>query len=122
MTVVLPSPLTQLAAADDAFTEVIVHINARIVSATQVRRKVNGWLVLEVGDRLLAGEPELLLGERLVWRVPVRWTSPTQGVLARTEISLLVDAATGEILADPSTAQEIQQHVAALARTLRAAA
>lgn len=122
MTIVLESSYAQPAATSEEFTDVIVHISARVVSATRARRKVNGWLVQQVGDRLLAGEPELTVGERLLWRVPVRWTSPIKGELARIDLSIIVDAATGEVMADDSTAQEIQQHVAAVAHTLRAAA
>jgi hypothetical protein len=110
------------AAADDEHAEVIVHIHARIVASVRVRRKVNGWLCLEVGDRMLAGEPELMIGDQLVWRVPVHWTSPTTGVRAQSVGHILVDAMTGELLAGPSTAREMQQRVAALAHSLRSAA
>jgi hypothetical protein len=122
MTVVLATIHTSPAAANEQFTDVIVHVNARVLSAAQVRRKVNGWLMLEVGDRLLAGEPELVLGEQLIWRVPVDWTSPSTGTLARTHLLVMVDAATGAILPDSPTPQEIESHVAALARTVRSAA
>jgi hypothetical protein len=103
-------------------TEVIVHIQARIVAAGLARRKVNGWLVMEVGDRLLAGEPELLVDDRLVWRVPVEWTSPTKGVLAQQVGQVLVDAVSGELIPNSPTPQEIERRVTALARSFRAAA
>ncbi|MCB0022926.1 MAG: hypothetical protein M9936_32410 [Caldilinea sp.] len=122
MTVLLASAQRSPTEGDDAFTDVIVHINARVVSAARVRRKVNGWLTMEAGDRLLAGEPELMLGERLIWRVPIRWTSPTQGVLARMELAILVDAASGDFAPGSPTSQEIEDHVATLARSLRSAA
>lgn len=121
MTVILPSASGANAAADDTHTEVIIHVHARIVASARVCRKVNGWLSLEVGDRMLAGEPELIAGDPLIWRVPIQWTSPTQGVLAESIAQVLVDAVTGEILASSPTAQEIQQRVAALAHTLRSA-
>jgi hypothetical protein len=104
--------------ADDDHAEVIVHIHARIVASTRARRAVNGWLCLEVGDRMLAGEPELLAGERLIWRVPVQWTSPTKGVLAQNVGQVMVDAVTGEILSSQETVQELQQHVTAFAHSL----
>jgi hypothetical protein len=118
---VILSPAHGMGAADSEHAEVIVHVHARIVTADKARRKVNGWLCLEVGDRMLAGDPELVVGDQLVWRVPLLWTSPTQGVLAQTVGPILVDALTGEILAGPSTAQEIQQRVAAFAHSLRSA-
>jgi hypothetical protein len=109
------------ASADDDLAEVIVHVHARIVTSAKARRTANSWLCLEIGDRLLAGEPELLVGDRLVWRVPVQWTSPTTGVLARSIGQIMVDAVSGEILANQATAQEIQQRVATIARTIRPA-
>ena len=122
MTVVLAATHTLPAGAGERFTDVIVHVNARVLSPAQARRKVNGWLALEVGDRLLAGEPELMLAEQLVWRVPVQWTSPTLGMLAHTNILILIDATTGDLLPDSPTPQEIEDHVATLAHTLRSAA
>jgi hypothetical protein len=121
MTVILPSAQATNGAADDEHTEVIVHVHARIVASIRARRKVNGWLCLEVGDRMLAGEPELIVGDQLIWRVPVQWTSPTQGVLAWSVGQVMVDAVTGEILAGLPTAQEIQQRVAGLAHSIRSA-
>ena len=119
MTVILPSAYAASAAADNDHTEVIVHVHARIVASVRARRKVNGWLCLEVGDRMLAGEPELIVGDQLIWRVPVQWTSPTQGVLAQSVGHIMVDAVPGEITSGSPTAQEIQQRVAALAHSIR---
>jgi hypothetical protein len=125
MTVVLfpsnPSGAATNPSSDD-HTEVFIHLHARIVTHAWARRKVNGWLCMEVGDRMLAGEPELLVGERLIWRVPVQWTSPTTGALAQFVDQILVDAVSGELLIDPSTAQELEQRVVALAHSLRTAA
>ncbi len=122
MTVLLATAQRTPPEGDDTFTDVIVHVNARVVSAARVRRKVNGWLAMEIGDRLLAGEPELMLGERLTWRVPIRWTSPTRGVLARMELAILIDATSGDFVPGSPTSQEIEDHVANLARSLRSAA
>lgn len=118
MSVILSSSQMSKTSADDEHAEVIVHIHARIIAPAKARRTVNGWLCLEVGDRLLANEPELLAGERLIWRVPVQWTSPTKGVLARNVGQVMVDAVTGEILSNQETIQELHQYVAAFARSL----
>jgi hypothetical protein len=119
MTVVLSSAQVTKASADDDLAEVIVHVHARIVAPARARRTANGWLCLEVGDRMLAADPELLVSDRLIWRVPVQWTSPTTGVLAQSVGQIMVDAVTGEILANQATAQEMQQRVAAIAQTIR---
>lgn len=121
MTIILSSVQPSHADAGE-HTEVIVHIQARILAAGLARRKVNGWLILEVGDRLLAGEPELLVDDRLVWRVPVEWTSPTKGVLAQQVGHVLVDAMSGDLIPNSATLQEIERRVTALAHSLRAAA
>jgi len=107
MTIILSS--VQPARTDAGeHADVIVHIQARVVAAGLARRKVNGWLITEVGDRLLAGEPELLVDERLVWRVPVQWASPTKGVLAQQVVQVLVDAVSGELMPNSPSAQEIR--------------
>lgn len=101
------------------YADIVLHVNARILSATRVRRKANGWLAMEAGDRLLAGEPELVIDEQLRWRVPVHWTSPTKGILAEHICELLIDAVTGEVPNQQSQIQEIQRRVDDAARSLR---
>ena len=118
MTVVLSSTQITKPGADDDQAEVLVHVHAHIVAPAKARRKVNGWLCLEVGDRMLAGEPELIVGEKLIWRMPVQWTSPTQGVLIQDVGQVMIDAVTGEIVSSQETIQEIQQRVAAFAHSL----
>lgn len=80
------------------FAKLSVHLDTQVFSAARIRRKVNGWLALEVGDRMLAGEPELVIDERLCWRVPLQWTSPTVGVLESRIAEVFVDATTSEII------------------------
>ncbi len=46
------------------YTEVTININAQIISQLQARRLVNGWLCMDVGDRVVAGEPELIIQEK----------------------------------------------------------
>ena len=76
-----------------------MHFQARVVTATACTPQGQRLaLPLEVGDRMLAGEPELLLGDPTLWRVPVQWTSPTAGVLMSPVGHVLVDAVTGRLL------------------------
>ena len=91
------------------------------MSATRARRKANGWLAMEAGDRLLAGEQELVIGEQLRWRVPVHWTSPTKGILEERVHDLMMDAITGEVADPQSQIQKIQRRVQDAARSLRRA-
>lgn len=45
------------------------------VSAEQARRQVKGWLLDQVSYMMTAQLPTLLIGERVVWRVPVILTA-----------------------------------------------
>jgi hypothetical protein len=101
------------------YADLIVRVQARIVSAAWARRKANGWLVMNVGERVSAGIPELVLDDPLVWRVPLRWTSSTRGVLAGHIGELCVDAITGEILGEKDKIREICDSVEHSARTLQ---
>jgi hypothetical protein len=121
MSILIVSPNVTSDVPDADYAEIILHVSARIMSAARTRRKTNGWLCLEVGDRMLAGEPELVIGERLLWRVPVQWTSPTQGLLAERVCDVLVDAMTGEVLDQANQTQMIQRRVEHAAHSLRSA-
>ena len=100
------------------YTEVTININAQIISQLQARRRVNGWLCIDVGDRVVAGEPELIINGSLRWRVPIMWTSPTKGILAERVCDVFVDAQSGEVLNPEQKIIEIEHHVASVARTL----
>jgi hypothetical protein len=119
MSVLILSPNVTSDMPDADYADIVLHVSARIMSATRARRKTNGWLCLEVGDRMLAGDPELVIGEQLLWRVPVQWTSPTHGRLAEHVCDLLVDATTGEVLDQASQIQVIQRRVEHAAHSLR---
>ena len=71
-------------------------------------QKVNRFLTLKVGNLLRADKPELIIGERLVWRVPVIYSIPAKGKLGKVgEIS--VDAESGEILVEQMTPKEVME-------------
>lgn len=114
-----PAQLQEVNGTD--YTKISVHLDAQILSANKVRRKVNGWLSMEVGDRLLAGEPELIIGEPLYWRIPLHWTSPTKGLLKDRVTDVLINAISGEIIDPLNKITEIQRNVKRAARTLRTA-
>jgi hypothetical protein len=86
-----------------------IHLSAEVnVTAAMARRKVNAFLATHVGNLLLADDPVLTLGERIVWRVPVDLTAPPQGRLDRVgEVD--VDVESGELLLDETQIAEIQE-------------
>ena len=93
--------------------QVSVHIQAEVISDETARREANYWLLENVGNLLRADNPELVLRDRLVWRVDVALTSPTRGqvgIVGRIEI----DAITGEVLADETLAEELTPRAHAL--------
>jgi hypothetical protein len=89
------SPLPLPAEAD---VEVSVKIHAPLTITRHVaRQKVNVQLALHCGQSFAVEEPELLMGERVRWRVPVWVTHPTKGKVACIG-DVRVDAQTGEVL------------------------
>ena len=61
------------------------------------QRKVSKLLLDHVGNLLYGERPSLVVGRRLLWRVPVWLALPTTGPLGQVG-TLDVDAQTGEIL------------------------
>lgn len=84
-------------------------LNIRIDLTTQInitalvaRQRVNVFVIMKVSNQLLAGSPELVVGERLCWLVPVMLTSPRKGIIGKVG-EIIVDATTGELLIDEKT-------------------
>jgi hypothetical protein len=86
--------------------QVSVHIQAEVISAEAARRQANYWLLENIGNLLRAEPPELVLGDRLVWRADIVLTSPRRGRVGSVG-RLEIDATTGEILANDKLAEEM---------------
>ncbi len=83
---------------------------ANLVSSRQAIVAVNEWLVSYVGDRFLAGAPELDEPADL-WRIPILYIYPA-GIQTRTPAESLgsvgeaaVDALTGELCSRPAISE-----------------
>lgn len=87
-----------------------IHLSAAVnVTAVMARRKVNAFLATHVGNLLLAAEPVLTVGDRIVWRVPVDVTTPAEGRVGRVgEID--VDVESGALNADEAHLERIRDH------------
>lgn len=72
------------------------------------QRKVSKLLLDHVGNLLYGERPSLVMGRRLLWRVPVWLALPTTGPLGQVG-TLDVDAQTGEILSTPQVLEEITE-------------
>jgi hypothetical protein len=91
--------------------EVTAQVN---ITPFVARQKVTGFVLLEISDRVCGAEPELVLGDRLCWSVPVVLTSPTQGSVGRVG-EIRVDAMNGELLVDRDTVQRMRDDADRLA-------
>ena len=89
------------------FAEFLVEKQPRTISAHEARRQVSAWLVHEVGNLLMGGQPELVRGDRPVWRVPVLITRGQRSQAGSVD----VDARTGKLLIDESAPDRILSHV-----------
>lgn len=91
--------------------EVTTQVN---ISAFVARQRANRYLIVQVGDQLCAGDPELVVGTVVRWRVPVQYAPSQRGALGIVG-HLLVDAATGELsIADDRTVEDLLKGAEAL--------
>ena len=101
-------------------TESTLDINIRVtqplnVTSFSARQRVTQYVMHELSTQLGGDTPELTVGERVYWSVPVIFTLPGKGVLGRVG-TLRIDAATGELLTNPQTEQEMMRHAEQLAQ------
>jgi hypothetical protein len=101
-------------------TESTLDINIRVtqplnITSFSARQRVTQYVMQELSTQLGGDTPELTVGERVYWSVPVVFTLPGRGVLGRVG-TLRVDVGTGELLTDPQTEQEMLQHAERLAQ------
>ena len=84
------------------------------ISAYVARQKANRFLILQAGDQLGAGEPELIVGTTLQWRVPVQYAPSRKGILGIVG-HLLVDAENGEVtIADGQSTADLMDRAEVL--------
>jgi len=83
-------------------TDSVLDINIRVtqplnVTAFCARQRVTRYVMQELSTQLGGDTPDLTVGERVYWSVPVVFTLPGKGILGRVG-TLRVDAGTGELL------------------------
>src|SRR5437660_10480116 len=101
-------------------TESTLDINIRVtqplnVTSFSARQRVTQYVMQELSTQLGGDAPELTVGERVYWSVPVVFTLPGKGTLGRVG-TLRVDAGTGELLTEPQAVREIMHHAEQLAQ------
>jgi hypothetical protein len=56
--------------------QVSIHIHADIIAPEVARRKANVWLLMNAGHLVSAFNPELMIADRLLWRLEVHHGVP----------------------------------------------
>jgi len=107
--------LTGAGVQDAQRLDINISVTATVnIDARTARRRATAWLASEVGNMLIGGEPQLVIGKLTVWRVPVVLTSSQQGTIGEVGI-VDVDAESGEALVGDSLREQILTHVQYLA-------
>ena len=92
-----------------------VHLSATVnVTAFSAQQKVTGFVADEISTNMHGGEPRLVVGERLCWRVPVILSMPPVG--DRGEVGTIdVDIETGQLMTTRILIEEIERRAEYLA-------
>lgn len=72
------------------------------ITSFSARQKVNRYLLAKTGNLIHSMEPDLIVGDALVWKVPIGFSLPDKGFLGRVG-DILVEANTGNLLLEQST-------------------
>ena len=100
----------------DSTLDINIHVTQSLnVTSFSARQRVTQYVMHNLSTQLGGDAPELTVGERVFWTIPVVFTLPGKGVLGRVG-ALRIDAGTGELLTDPQTEQEMMRHAEQLAQ------
>ena len=92
-----------------------IRISATVnVTAFSARQKVTSFVADEISTNMHGGEPRLIVGERICWRVPVILSMPPTG--DRGEVGAIdVDIETGQLMVTGALVEEIERRAEYLA-------
>jgi hypothetical protein len=100
----------------DSTLDITIRVSQPLnVTSFTARQRMTQYVMQELSTQFGGDPPELTVGERVYWSVPIIFTLPGKGRLGRVG-TLRIDAATGELLTDPRTEQEILRHAEQLAQ------
>jgi hypothetical protein len=112
----MPAHLPDMSLPTGSTLDINIHVTQPLnVTSFSARQRVTQYVMLQLSSQLGAGAPELSVGERIYWTVPVLFTLPGKGTLGQVG-TLRVDAGTGELLTDPQTEQDMMRHADQLAQ------
>src|ERR1700690_1768132 len=96
--------------------DINIHVTQPLnISSFSARQRVTQYVMHQLSTQLGGDAPELTVGERVYWTVPVVFTLPGRGGIGSVG-TLRVDAGTGELLTDPQTEQDMMRHAEQLAQ------
>ena len=84
------------------------------VTGFSARQKVTGFVADEISTNMHGGEPELVVGERICWRVPVILSLPPTGDRGKVG-AIDVDVETGQLMVTHALVEEIERRAEYLA-------
>lgn len=94
--------------------EVDVKVTADVnVSAFSARQKVNAFVLSDISYMMHAGNPTLVLADRIRWRVPVVLSQTSRGDVGQVG-HIDVDVETGQLLVTPDLVSEIETRATAI--------
>ncbi len=97
--------------------EVDIKVTADVnVSAYAARQKVDGFVLSDISYMMHAGDPTLVLAERIRWRVPLILSLTSQGDVGEVG-AIDVDVETGQMHVSPQLIAEIAARAEGLARS-----
>ena len=97
--------------------ELTIQVSATInYSAEAARRLAGRFVANEIGYLPRCKDPQLVVAERLYWRVPITLAFPTTGPVG-TVGTIDVDVETGQLSITPEQIAEITRHAESLAAT-----
>jgi hypothetical protein len=95
--------------------EVDIKVSADInISAYAARQKVNSFVLSEISYMMHAGDPVLVLEERICWRVPVILSLTSRGDVGEVG-TIDIDVETGQLHVTPQLIAEINARAEGLA-------
>lgn len=89
--------------------EVNIRVSAQVnVSAFVARQKADSFILSQISYMMHAGEPELVLNNRILWRVPVVLSQRSRGNVGQVG-AVDVDVETGQLAVTPLQIEEMQE-------------
>ena len=85
------------------------------ISAMAARQKVNDFVLSEISYMMHAGESELVVSDRIVWRVPVILSLTSHGDVGEIG-AISVDVESGQMAISPAAMDELYARADDLAR------